>query len=142
MAKVKAMTQEWMDEYKKAIVADPDYKQIAKDWEGSVSLIVNADPDKGIPQPVYLFMDYWHGDVGEFTVCSKEKAESAKFVMTGDYSRWKQVALKELDATKGLLQGKLKMKGDLPYVVRNIKVVNKVVDLLGNFETEWPDDPK
>jgi putative sterol carrier protein len=61
--------------------------------------------------------------------------------MTGDYSRWKQVALKELDATKGLLQGKLKMKGDLPYVVRNIKVVNKVVDILGKFDTQWPDDP-
>jgi putative sterol carrier protein len=75
-------------------------------------------------------------------VCDKEKAENAKFVMTGDYSRWKQVALKELDATKGLLQGKLKLKGDLPYVVRNIKVVNKVVEILGKFETEWPDDPK
>jgi hypothetical protein len=33
------------------------------------------------------------------------------------------------------------MKGDLPYVVRNIKVVNKVVDVLGKFETQWPDDP-
>jgi putative sterol carrier protein len=43
-------------------------------------------------------------------VCDKAKAESAKFVMTGDYSRWKQVALKELDATKALLQGKLKMR--------------------------------
>jgi hypothetical protein len=27
MAKVKAMTQEWMDAYKAAIQADPDYKQ-------------------------------------------------------------------------------------------------------------------
>ncbi|HQJ08758.1 MAG TPA: SCP2 sterol-binding domain-containing protein, partial [Deltaproteobacteria bacterium] len=88
----------------------------------------------------YLFMDYWHGDVGEFVVCDKAKADSAKFVMTGDYARWKQVAFKELDATKALLQGKLKMKGDLPYVVRNIKTVNKVIDLLGKVDTLWPDD--
>ena len=140
MAKIKAFTQEWMDAYKAAIVSDPDYKEIAKDWEGSVSLIVNADPSKGVPEPVYFFMDFWHGDVGEFVVCDKAKAEGAKFVMTGDYSRWKQVALKELDATKGLLQGKLKMKGDLPYVVRNIKVVNKVVDILGRVDTQWPDE--
>ncbi len=142
MGKIKAFTQEWMDTYKAAIVSDPDYKQIAKDWEGSVSLIVNADPSKGVPEQVYLFLDFWHGDVGDFLVSDKAKAENAKFVMTGDYSRWKQVALKELDATKGLLQGKLKLKGDLPYVVRNIKVVNKVVEILGKFETEWPDDPK
>lgn len=137
---VKALTQEWMDAYKAAIVADPDYKTIAKDWEGSVSLVCLAAPDKGIPETVYLFQDYWHGDVGEFVVCDKEKAESAKFVMTGEYSRWKQIARKELDATKALLQGKLKMKGDLPYVVRNIKTVNKVIDILGGFETIWPDE--
>ncbi|HHO76288.1 MAG TPA: hypothetical protein ENN05_07650 [Deltaproteobacteria bacterium] len=137
---VPALTQEWMDAYKAAIQADPEYRQIAKDWEGSVSLVVLADPDKGIPETVYLFQDYWHGDVGDFVVCDKEKAESAKFVMTGDYSRWKQIARKELDATKALLQGKLKMKGDLPYVVRNIKTVNKVIDILGGFETIWPDE--
>jgi len=105
-----------------------------------VALVVNADPDRGVPEPVYLFMDYWHGDVGEFVVCDKAKAESAKFVMSGDYARWKQVALKELDSTKALLQGKLKMKGDLPYVVRNIKVVNKVIDILGRIDTLWPDE--
>ncbi|MBN2298551.1 MAG: SCP2 sterol-binding domain-containing protein [Deltaproteobacteria bacterium] len=137
---VPALTQEWMDAYKAAILADPEYKQIAKDWEGSVSLVVLADPDKGIPETVYLFQDYWHGDVGDFVVCDKEKAENAKFVMTGDYSRWKQIARKELDATKALLQGKLKMKGDLPYVVRNIKTVNKVIDILGTFDTIWPDE--
>jgi putative sterol carrier protein len=140
MGKVKAMTQEWMDAYKAAIMADPEYKDIAKNWEGSVALVVNADPDRGVPEPVYLFMDYWHGDVGEFVVCDKAKAESAKFVMSGDYARWKQVALKELDSTKALLQGKLKMKGDLPYVVRNIKVVNKVIDILGRIDTLWPDE--
>ncbi len=140
MAKIKALTQEWMDAYKAAILADPEYKEVAKDWEGSVSLIVNADPSKGLPEPVYLFQDYWHGEVKDFIVCDKAKAEDATFVMTGDYSRWKQVALKELDATKGLLQGKLKMKGNLPYVVRNIKVVNKVVDILGRVDTQWPDE--
>ena len=66
---VKALTQEWMDAYKAAIEADPDYKTIAKDWEGSVSLVANADPSKNVPETAYLFMDYWHGDVGEFGVC-------------------------------------------------------------------------
>jgi putative sterol carrier protein len=138
----RALTQEWLDEYKAAIEADPEYRTVAKDWEGSVALVCNPDPEKGVPDPVYIFQDYWHGDVGEFVVCDYDKAQSAKFVMTGDYSRWKQVALKELDATKALLQGKLKMKGDLPYVVRNIKTVNKVIDILGRVDTEWPDEGK
>jgi hypothetical protein len=95
---------------------------------------------EGIPETIYLFTDYWHGDVLDFLICDKAKAESAKFVMSGDYVRWKQVAKKEVDATKALMQGKIKLKGDLTYVVRNIKTVNKVIDLLCEIETLWPDE--
>ena len=75
-----------------------------------------------------------------FSPVTKLKTLTAKFVMTGDYARWKQVAKKELDATKALMQGKLKFKGDLTYVVRHVKVVNKVIDLLTEVNTVWPDD--
>jgi len=134
------MTQEWLDAWKQKIAESKEYREIAKNWEGSVSIIVNPDPAKGLLEPIYLFTDYWHGDVLDFAICDKAKAESAKFIMSGDLARWKQVAKKEVDATKALMQGKLKLKGDLTYVVRNIKTVNKVIDLLCEIETRWPDE--
>jgi putative sterol carrier protein len=140
MAAYKAMTQEWLDAWKEKIATSAEYKEIAKNWEGSVSMIVNPDPEKGIPEPIYLFTDFWHGDVLEIALCDKAKAESARFVMSGDYARWKQVAKKEVDSTKALMQGKLKLKGDLTYIVRNIKTVNKVIDLLCEMEAIWPDE--
>lgn len=140
MATHKAFTQEWLDAWKQKIAGSQEYKEIAKEWEGSVGLICNADPSKSIPNPVYLFTDYWHGDVRDFLVCDEVKVQTAKFIMTGDYARWKQVAKKELDATKALMQGKLKLKGDLTYVVRNVKTINKVIDLLTEVQTVWPDD--
>jgi putative sterol carrier protein len=136
----KAFTQEWMDAWKKIINGSKEYREIAKEWEGSVSITVNADPSKNVPEPVYMFTDYWHGDALEFLICDAAKAQTAKFIMTGDYSRWKQVAKKELDATKALMQGKLKLKGDLTYVVRNVKTINKVVDLLTEVNTLFPDE--
>ena len=129
-----------MDAWKQIISGSKEYKEIAKEWEGSVSITVNADPSKNVPEPVYMFTDYWHGDVREFVICDNAKAQTAKFIMTGDFARWKQVAKKELDATKALMQGKLKLKGDLTYVVRNIKTVNKVIDLLTEVETIFPDE--
>ena len=140
MAAYKAFTQEWMDAWKEKIAGSKEYKEIAKEWEGSVGLICNPDPSKNVPEPIYLFTDYWHGDALDFLICDEAKAKTAKFVMTGDYTRWKQVAKKELDATKALMQGKLKLKGDLTYVVRMVKTINKVVDLLTEVETVWPDD--
>jgi hypothetical protein len=38
------------------------------------------------------------------------------------------------------MQGKLKLKGDLTYVVRNVKTINKVVDLLTEINTIFPDE--
>ncbi len=140
MAAYKAFTQEWMDAWKEKIAGSKEYKEIAKEWEGSVGLICNPDPSKNVPEPIYLFTDYWHGDALDFLICDEAKAQTAKFIMTGDYTRWKQVAKKELDATKALMQGKLKLKGDLTYVVRMVKTINKVVDLLTEVETVWPDD--
>jgi len=140
MAEYKAFTQEWMDAWKEKIAGSQEYKEIAEGWEGSVSITVNADPSKNIPEPVYMFTDYWHGDVRDFVLCDAARAQTAKFAMTGDYARWKQVAKKELDATKALMQGKLKLKGDLTYVVRNIKTVNKVIDLLTEVNTVFPDE--
>jgi putative sterol carrier protein len=140
MAKYQAWTQEWLDALKQKIATSAEYKELAKNWEGSVSYIVNADPEKGIPEPLYFFTDFWHGDVRDFLVCDKAKAESANFVMSADYARWKQVCKKEVDSTKALMQGKLKLRGDLTYVVRNIKTVNKVIDLLCEIDTIWPDE--
>lgn len=140
MATYKAFTQEWMDAWKQTIASSKEYKEIAKDWEGDVSIIVNADPAKNVPNTVYMYTDYWHGDVRDFLICDESKALSAKFIMSGDYVRWKQVAKKELDATKALMQGKLKLKGDLTYVVRNVKTVNKVIDLLTEVNTIFPDE--
>ncbi len=140
MSSYRAFTQEWMDAWKEKIAGSKEYREIAKDWEGSVSITVNADPSKNIPETVYMFTDYWHGDVRDFHICDAAKAQSAKFIMTGDYARWKQVARKELDATKALMQGKLKLKGDLTYVVRHVKTVNKVIDLLTEVNTVFPDE--
>jgi putative sterol carrier protein len=140
MARYQVMTPEWLEAFKQKIAGSAEYKEIAKNWEGSVAYIVNPDPEKGIPEPIYVFTDFWHGDVGDFLVCDKAKVESAKFVMSGDYARWKQVLRKEVDATKALMQGKLKLKGDLTYIVRNIKTINKVIDLLCEIDTIWPDE--
>lgn len=140
MTAYRAMTQAWLEAWKEKIAASAEYRQIAKTWEGSVSIIVNADPDRGIPEPIYLFTDYWHGEVRDFLVCDEAEARSANFVMSGDYLRWKQVARRELDPTKALMQGKLKLKGNLAYIVRHVRTVKKVIDLLCEVETLWPDE--
>ena len=38
------------------------------------------------------------------------------------------------------MQGKLKVQGDLPTIVRYVRAANELVRLTGTLETEFPDE--
>jgi len=66
--------------------------------------------------------------------------DKADFVIRAPYSRWKQVAQKELDSTKAMMQGKLKLKGDLPTIVRYTKASQEMTECTTRLEVEYPDE--
>ena len=47
---------------------------------------------------------------------------------------------KELDPVKGMMQGKLKLKGDLPTIIRYVKAANELVNLAQTVPTEFVDE--
>jgi putative sterol carrier protein len=133
-------TPEWAALYEKIIQGDADYREAAKTWEGTVVLHVEAAPEFGVNFDVYVFMDLWHGDCRSIRIVPQETGEAGDFVITGSLERWTQVAKKELDSTKGMMQGKLKLKGDLPTIVRAVRASQRLTDLSadvgGFFPTE------
>jgi putative sterol carrier protein len=137
---------EWVSTYEKLVQGDELYKEAAKTWEGSVVIHILAKPEIGIDRDIYIFMDLWHGEANYFRLVPPEVGESGAFVITGEYERWKQVMKKELDTVKGMMQGKLKLKGDLPTIVRAVKAAVRLVDLSAmidsTFEDEDPEAPQ
>ena len=61
-------------------------------------------------------------------------------VIRAPYSRWKDVLRGDLDPIKGMMQGKLKLRGDLPTIVRYVKAANELVSLTMAVPTEFPDE--
>jgi putative sterol carrier protein len=131
---------EWLDEYVEKINASASYKEAAATWEGDVAYVIEAEPDKGIPDEVVAWLDLWHGDCREAKIVTTEEGEKARFVIRAPYSRWKEVILKELDPVKGMMQGKLKLKGDLPTIVRYVKAANELVNLAQTVDTQFLDE--
>jgi putative sterol carrier protein len=129
---VDAYSPEWAEAFKAEINRSPVYKQAAAGWEGTVGLVVLAD--RGV------FLDLWHGEARDVRVGTREDAQQAKFVITGAYSRWKQVAQKELDATKGIMLGRLKLKGDFPTIVRYTKASQELTNCTTRVPVRWPDE--
>jgi putative sterol carrier protein len=127
----------WIAAYKDAINANPNYKTAAATWTyGVVALIVKASPP-GLPEDVGFWLDLDRGVCRDARLVSPDEAKTAPFCITGDYARWKQVVKKELDPIKGMMQGKLKLKGDLTIIVRAVKASQELVNSTASVDTEF-----
>ncbi|MEW5722652.1 MAG: SCP2 sterol-binding domain-containing protein [Thermodesulfobacteriota bacterium] len=140
MSKLKVFTEEWCRAWEDQVKASRDFPVFNKGWEGDIGCIMQADPAAGVAQDQHLYMNFHDGKVLAIGMTEQATAEKCKFVMSGPYARWKQVAKGELDAVKALMQGKLKLKGNLPYVVKYVKGVQEVVRCLTLLDSEFPDD--
>jgi putative sterol carrier protein len=134
-------SQDWLLEYVDRINGSADYRDAAATWEGDVCYVFEAEPDKGVPDEIWVWLDLWHGECrqSKYAITSDE-GEQAKFVIRAPYTRWKEVIRKELDPIKGMMQGKLRLKGDLPTIVRYVKAANVLVNLAGSVPTEFVDE--
>jgi putative sterol carrier protein len=134
-------SKEWLDEYVERINQSPEYREAATTWEGDIAYVFEAEPDKNVPEEIWAWLDLWHGECreGRYGI-SPDEGEKAKFIIRAPYSRWKEVIRKELDPVKGMMQGKLKLKGDLPTIVRYVKAANELVNLASSVPTEFVDE--
>jgi len=134
-------SEEWLKEYQNKINSSPEYKKAAAEWTaGPVALVVLQNPSIGLHQDYCIWLDLHQGVCRSARVVTKEEAEKAPFVITGDYARWKQVVKKELDPIQGMMQGKLKLKGNLPTIVRFVKAAQELVNSATKVETKFLDE--
>ncbi len=131
---------EWIKAYREAINANPAYKTAAADWTyGVVALILKAQPP-GLTTDTGIWLDLERGVCREAKLVSAEEAMKAPFCITGEYARWKQVLRKDLEPIKGMMQGKLKLKGDLPTIVRYVNAAEALVNSGGTVDTRFVDE--
>lgn len=134
-------SEEWLNQYVERINASKEYEEAAATWEGDLSYVFEREPDKGVPDDVWVWIDLWHGRCrGARFGLPAEEAQKAKFIIRAPYSRWKQVIRKELDPIKGMMQGKLKLKGDLVKIVRYVRAAKELVNIASSVPTDFVDE--
>jgi len=133
-------SEEWWSAYLGGINASENYKVVAADWEGDITFVFEAEPDKDVPLDIWAWMDLWHGACRGGAFVSAEEGARAPFVIRAPYTRWKQVIRKELDPIKGMMQGKLKLRGDLPKILRYVSAATELVNIAGTVPTVFIDE--
>jgi putative sterol carrier protein len=134
-------SREWIEEYVERINKSPEYREAAASWEGDVSYVFEPEPDKGVPDEIWVWLDLHHGACrGAKYDLPAEDGKQARFIIRAPYTRWKELINKELDPVKGMMQGKLRLKGDLPTIVRHVRAANELVNLAASVPTQFADE--
>ncbi len=131
---------EWVAAYKDAINANPEYKKAGKDWTfGVVAMVVKAEPGLGIDEDQAMWLDVDQGTCRDCKLMpAKEAEEKAPFVVVASYAQWKSVIKKEIDPTKALMQGKLKLtKGHMPTMVKYVNASKQLVESTTRVPTKF-----
>jgi putative sterol carrier protein len=133
-------SDEWFRAFIDLINGSREYAEAAGDWEGDVALLIEAEPDKGIAENVWALLDLWHESCRGGGIVEAARGRAAAFVIRAPYSRWKDVVRGDLEPVKAMMQGKLRVQGDLPAIVRQIRAVNELVHLAGLVDTTFADE--
>lgn len=127
----------WLSLYTDLINGSDEYREAAATWEGDIAFVFEAEPDRGIPEDLVAWLDLWHGECRQARMVGPEEGERAAFAIRAPYSRWRDVVQGDLEPVKGMMQGKLKVRGDLPTILRYARAAFELVNLTMRVPTEF-----
>ena len=131
------LTEEWLRTFEEKLNTDPQYADIAKNWEGDVVMTVN--PGENLEQQVVMYFDLWHGKCREATVITDENEKSPKYRIFGPFTNMKQILDKKVDPVQSMMTGKIKVKGDMAQIMKMPRAAVELVNCMTAFETVFPD---
>jgi len=128
---------EWLQAFHEVINASKSYEEAAKTWEGDFYFVV--EPEGSMTEPVYCYVDLWHGKSRRAFAVKDEAEMQPEFVISAPLSAWKKVVEKKLDPIQGLVTRQLKLKGNLAKIMRAVKAAKELVNCTTKVPTEFPE---
>ena len=133
-------SDEWLSRYRMLINGSEGYRRAAETWEGDIAFFMEAEPDRGVPDDLVAWLDLWHGECRGARMITAGEADAAAYGIRAPYSRWREVVLGDLEPVKAMVQGKLKLRGDLAEIVRHVRAAQELVHLTTMVPTEFVGD--
>jgi putative sterol carrier protein len=117
-------SEAWLRELENILNSDEKYAETAKKWEGDLVFKVMPDDKSSGDESFFLYMDLWHGKCREaYLLNSIDAKPDAKFIFEITRGQAIKVLDGEMDAIQAMVTRKLKVRGDIGYMLRNVPVV-------------------
>lgn len=113
---------EWLKELEAKLNSDERYAEIAKNWEGDLFFFI--EPEGSLKERLTFYLDLWHGK------CRKVEYQPAPdahpnpaFTLTATYNNITAILSGRLNPMTAMMTSKLKVKGSMGYMMRNVPTV-------------------
>ena len=115
-------SEEWLKGLEEKLNADKKYNEIARNWEGDIFFLI--EPEGNLKEPLTFYLDLWHGTCRKIDY--KPDASSypnPAFTLSASYNNITAILTGKLSPMTAMMTTKLKVKGNMGYMMRNVPTV-------------------
>jgi putative sterol carrier protein len=134
-------SEEWVEAWVALANGSAEFEASGSGWEGAVGIVIEADPRAGVPETLYVRLEGRNGKwLSHALGTDSGILGTTVFVLRAPYLRWKELVRQDLHPIKGLLQGRIRIQGHLPVILRWITSIGVLARLAGEVDTEFVDE--
>jgi putative sterol carrier protein len=113
---------EWLQGLEEKLNSDEKYAQVAKNWEGDLLFLI--EPKGSLKEQLTFYLDLWHGTCRSVAYNpDPEKYPKPVFALRANYKNITAILTGKLDPMTAMMTNKLKVQGNLGYMMRNVPTV-------------------
>ena len=128
-------SEEWLHELKAKLNSDSRYNEIAKHWEGDLFFLI--EPEGSLKERLTFYLDLWHGACRNVEYMpAPESYPNPTFTLSASYKNITDILSGKLNPMTAMMTSRLKVKGSMGYMMRNVPTVLDFVRVAQEVPTE------
>lgn len=128
-------SEEWLQGLERRLNSDERYNGIAKNWEGDLLFLV--EPEGSLKERLTFYLDLWHGQCRKIEYKpAPESYPNPAFTLTASYKDITAILKGTLNPMTAMMTSKLRVKGSMGYMMRNVPTVLDFVRVAREVTTE------
>ncbi len=129
---VKYLSEEWRDEAETRLKENLTSEKMNNVTTSMSNIYLNCSDGKNR----FLFISFTEGSLSDFQVGEGEPPK-AEFRISGDYDIFVKISTAELGAQKGLMTGKLKLRGNMVKALKLASLADRVNKIFSTIDAEY-----
>jgi putative sterol carrier protein len=124
-----------MQAIKEKLNTDERYAQIAHKWEGDLRVVIESDGS--LLEPMWLYLDLWHGKCRDAYIEDQSSTINPAFVLKATYSNIIKILSGEVGVMQALMTRMLGVRGNMAVLMRNVPTMVDFIRCCQEVTKSW-----